>query len=223
MIFTYPGNIFIKRVGKENVFVKAIGGSKPKSNCISDELVKNNGQLMIDKSVKLFDMEKFVDNIQLEMKNSYPDRKLLEYQCLSCVAFVKDCRNIMELPVWVMIINIVALDLLKSRMIAMPTGPAGPTRPHGQSNEPTYTFQKFQPIPDCLEFHKPSASHTHVDHHKCSANRLTLRRWRALYGPLLPTLPPRDTERDLKIKKLREDLEEVRNKIGQIGKGHFIL
>ena len=167
---------------------------------------------MIDKSVKLFDMDRFVDNIQVELKNSYPDRKLLESQCISVVAFVRDCRNIMELPVWIMIVNVVALDLLKSKLIA-PVSAA----------HPNCSRALMEPIADCLEHHKPRGCKTHVDHHNCSANKLTLRRWKALYGPLLPQLPPRDVERDEKIKKLREELEEVRLKIGNIGKNKFIL
>ena len=203
------GNILIKRIGKENVFIKVWQTVGQKANCVSDELAKNNGQLMIDKSFKLFDMDKFVNNIQTELKNSYPDRKLLESQCISVVAFVRDCRNIMELPIWIMIVNIVALDLLKSKLIA----PA----------HPNCSRAVLEPIADCLEFHKCRGNKTHVDHHNCSANKLTLRRWRALYGPLLPLLPPRDVERDEKIKKLREELEEVRVKIGNIGKNNFIL
>ncbi|XP_054157595.1 uncharacterized protein LOC128955941 [Oppia nitens] len=218
------GNILIKRIGKENVFVKVWQLIGHKNNCLADDLVKNNGILMIDKSVKLFDMNKFVDNIQNELKNSYPDRRLLESQCISCVAFVRDCRNILELPIWIMIINIVALDLLKSKLIAPvanKTGSGGVISGVG-AGIPTCE-PKFELYGDCLEYHKPNPYHTHVDHHNCSANKLTLRRWRALYGPLLPLLPPRDVERDEKIRKLKEELEEVRIKIGNIGKNNFYL
>ncbi len=160
-------------------------------------------------------MEKFLENISNELKNSYPDRKHLESQCISCVAFVKDCRNILELPIWIMIINIVALDMLKTKLLTP-----------NLKNKSIPNLLNTQI--DCLEFHKnlnqDNQNHNHIDHHKCSANRLTIRRWKSLYPNVFgPLLPPRDYARDEKIRKLKQELEEVRVKIGNIGKNNFYL
>lgn len=46
----------------------------------------------------------------------YPDRKSLEAQCISCISFVRDYADVLQVPVWVMVINIVALDMLKSKL-----------------------------------------------------------------------------------------------------------
>ena len=38
------------------------------------------------------------------------------FQCISAVAFVKHETDILEQPCWVMLINIVAMDMLKSKI-----------------------------------------------------------------------------------------------------------
>jgi len=107
------GNILIKRIAKANVFVKT-----PESeNAVSNEIVKlPSGSLELDKPVKLFDMKKFQQNVARELKRAYPDRRKLECQCISAVAFVKNESDILEQPCWVMLINIVAMDMLKSKI-----------------------------------------------------------------------------------------------------------
>lgn len=40
----------------------------------------------------------------------------LPLQCISAVAFVKNETDILEQPCWVMLINIVAMDMLKSKI-----------------------------------------------------------------------------------------------------------
>merc|ERR1719284_2297994 len=107
------GNILIKRIAKANVFVKIPDGE----NAVSNEIVKlPAGTLELDKPVKLFDMKKFQQNVARELKRAYPDRRKLECQCISAVAFVKNESDILEQPCWVMLINIVAMDMLKSKI-----------------------------------------------------------------------------------------------------------
>lgn len=67
-------------------------------------------------SVQLFDMKKFQSNVNRELRRAYPDRRRLETQCLSAVAFVKSENDILECPIWVLIVNVVAMDMLKSKM-----------------------------------------------------------------------------------------------------------
>ncbi|RWS07394.1 uncharacterized protein B4U79_05248 [Dinothrombium tinctorium] len=110
------GNILIKRVGRSNVFVKGCSLLTKESTSIGSEIMKNNGRLEQDKAMKLFDMKKFQNNIEKEIGNSYPDRRKLENQCISAIAFVKDANDILDLPVWIMVINVVAIDMLKSKM-----------------------------------------------------------------------------------------------------------
>jgi hypothetical protein len=61
-------------------------------------------------------MKKFQSNVNRELRRSYPDRRRLETQCLSAIAFVKSENDVLDCPVWVLIINVVAMDMLKSKL-----------------------------------------------------------------------------------------------------------
>ena len=75
-----------------------------------------NGLLEPEKPFKLFDMKKFQQNVNREMKRAYPDRKKLECQCISTIAFSKNEPELLDSPIWVMLINVVALEMLKAKM-----------------------------------------------------------------------------------------------------------
>ena len=38
------------------------------------------------------------------------------FQCISTIAFVKNEAEVLDSPIWIMLINIVAMDMLKSKM-----------------------------------------------------------------------------------------------------------
>lgn len=61
-------------------------------------------------------MKKFQANVNRELSRSYPDRRRLETQCLSIINFVKSENDVLECPIWVMIVNVVAMDMLKSKL-----------------------------------------------------------------------------------------------------------
>jgi hypothetical protein len=62
-------------------------------------------------------MKKFRYDVVQELNNSsYPDRKILERKCVSCVSFVQDSPQLLQTPIWCLVINILALDLLKSKL-----------------------------------------------------------------------------------------------------------
>jgi len=107
------GNILVKRIAKEKVYVKQTS----EDNAIANDILKlPNGSLEAEKPVKLFDMKKFQQNVSREMRRAYPDRRKLECQCISAIAFVRNEQDILESPCWIMLINIVAMDMLKSKM-----------------------------------------------------------------------------------------------------------
>lgn len=107
------GNILIKRIAKSNVYVK----KTEQENAVANEILKlPNNALELDKPVKLFDMKKFQQNVTRELKRAYPDRRKLECQCISSVAFVKNESDLLEQACWVMLINVVAMDMLKSKI-----------------------------------------------------------------------------------------------------------
>jgi hypothetical protein len=110
------GNIIIKRMSNCDVFIR---GWDRESNSLSNDIVELSGELEFERSLKLFDMKKFQSNVARELRSSYPDRKKLESQCICAIAFVKDTPEVLDLCSWVLLINIVALDLLKSRFPAI--------------------------------------------------------------------------------------------------------
>lgn len=118
------GHIDIKRVSRCGIIVKSAAASSsnkslsdsPTLSAISPEILKGNGRIELDKVVRLFDMKKFIQNIDRELRNAYPDRKKLENQCIILIAFARDTTDILDLPCYVMIINIVAIDMLKSKI-----------------------------------------------------------------------------------------------------------
>lgn len=66
--------------------------------------------------LQLFDMKKFQQNVSRELRRAYPDRRRLECQCLSAVAFVRAEPDLLDCPIWVLVINVVAMDMLKSKL-----------------------------------------------------------------------------------------------------------
>lgn len=80
-------------------------------------------------------MKKFQSNVNRELRRAYPDRRRLETQCLSAIAFVKSENDILDCPIWVLIINVVAMDMLKSKL---PPGKRAPRTvlkfPHGRNS-----------------------------------------------------------------------------------------
>jgi len=113
------GNILIKRVSKSNIYVK----NTAEETAVSNDILKlPNGLLEMDKPFKLFDMKKFQQNVNREMKRQFPERNKLETQCISTIAFVKNEGEVLDSPIWIMLINIVALEMLGAKM-PKPTGP----------------------------------------------------------------------------------------------------
>ena len=120
------GNILVKRLSRAPVYVK----NTIEENSISNDILKlpNNGLLEpIDKPFKLFDMRKFQQNVNRELKRAFPDRKKLEAQCVSAISFVKNEQDLLYSPVWVMLINVVALEMLNAKM------PQGQQHPQGRT------------------------------------------------------------------------------------------
>ncbi|XP_017467142.1 PREDICTED: uncharacterized protein LOC108359689 isoform X2 [Rhagoletis zephyria] len=111
------GNILVRRYAKSNVYIKSTASNPNEETSIGADILKlPNQALESEKIVKLFDMKKFQSNVNRELRRAYPDRRRLETQCLSVVAFVKSENDILDCPIWVLIVNVVAMDMLKSKL-----------------------------------------------------------------------------------------------------------
>lgn len=111
------GNILIRRYSRSNVYVKSTVNNSKDETAIGSEILKlPNQALEIEKISKLFDVKRFQSNINRELKQAYPDRRRLELQCLSAISFVRTESDVLDCPIWVLVINVVAMDMLKTKM-----------------------------------------------------------------------------------------------------------
>lgn len=113
------GNILIKRVGRCSVYVKSLTNSPDGlGSCLGKDIIESKGKLEYKKVSTLFDIRSFQASITAELKTTYPQARKLESQCITAITFGKESGNIdlMESPSWIMIINIVALELLRSEL-----------------------------------------------------------------------------------------------------------
>lgn len=107
------GNILLKRLSKSPVYVK----NTPEDSAVSNDLIKlSNGLVDIEKPFRVFDMRKFQQNVNRELRRATPDRLRLESQCVTAISFVKNEPELLDSPIWVIIINIVALEMLKAKL-----------------------------------------------------------------------------------------------------------
>jgi hypothetical protein len=127
-------------------------------------------------------MKKFQQNVSRELKRAYPDRRKLEMQCITAIAFVKNDMELLNCPCWVMIVNIVAMDMLKSKM--PPVKQRSDIR-----NRPRI------PIPDEDPYSvagsgSSGSSGSHNGNTNSNGNSTTIKDRRSTDKP--PKLPPRD-------------------------------
>ena len=64
----------------------------------------------------VFDMRKFQIRMKKEIRKGSPNWKLLREEAVTTLVFVEARPEPLEQPLWVLVINVVALDLLRNRM-----------------------------------------------------------------------------------------------------------
>ena len=150
------GNILIKRISSPKGLVSNHPGvtveNITEESAISNDILKlPGGMLEVDKPFKVrkctclesamadknifsefqvFDMKKFQQNMNRELKRPFPDRHKLECQCISAISFggnpEGDSNNnkqkdVLDLPIWIMAINIVAMEMLRTKLPPPPS------------------------------------------------------------------------------------------------------
>ena len=126
---TQNGDILIKRDDNLNMFAFR---SKHSQHSTSDIILKQPyGLLQKDKTYKLFDMKKFQEHLSQELLTENPDWSELEKQVyfhlqiqmadfanfkqtVSIFTFAKFTEDVLEAPVWIVLINVVALHVIKT-------------------------------------------------------------------------------------------------------------
>lgn len=110
------GDILIKRLTRSNIRVQ---GCSEDYACLGQDLIESKGRLEMEKAMTLFQMKKLVASISAELRSTYPDQKRLERQCITCVSVDIESDNLLETPCWMMIINIVAMEVIKYKLPCM--------------------------------------------------------------------------------------------------------
>merc|ERR1719225_1283662 len=106
------GNILVKRLSRSNIYVK----NTMEENAVSNDILKlPNGVLEFEKPFKLFDMKKFQQNVNRELKRQYPELRKLERQCISMISFGSS-TDILDCPIWILCINVVAMEMLRTKI-----------------------------------------------------------------------------------------------------------
>merc|ERR1711936_161473 len=143
------GNILIKRLSKSPVYAK----NTSEENALSNEIIKlQNGLLDYEKPFKLFDMKKFQQNVNREIKRQYPDRRKLESQCISLVSFGTSSSDILDCPIWILIINVVAMEMLRTKIPPRDNGIYGAIWSNSSSQGQDKKEKKKQPGDDPYYF-----------------------------------------------------------------------
>lgn len=72
-------------------------------------------QLKYNKAEQIFDIQKFHQCITLLKNTNVETMRLIQMQCIHCIQFVLREDYILQHPCWIVLINIVALDMFWSK------------------------------------------------------------------------------------------------------------
>ncbi|KRX16611.1 hypothetical protein T07_6980 [Trichinella nelsoni] len=129
------GNILAKRRGHSPVIVQ--GANCPDMHCLGKDVITIEGHLEVQRAIKVkflfytkpeiyslclllilfkvFDMRLFKEAVEIEFRRSKPDMRKLFYKSVVRISLVKDDPHPLKTPCWIMVINLVALDVLNSK------------------------------------------------------------------------------------------------------------
>uniref|UniRef100_A0A5S6R4V4 Metalloendopeptidase n=1 Tax=Trichuris muris TaxID=70415 RepID=A0A5S6R4V4_TRIMR len=108
------GNVLAKRRGRSPVIVQ--GSKSPETHCLSTDVINARGRLDVQRVAKIFDMRAFKEAIDLEFSLPNADEQKLLYKSAVRISLVKEECHPLKTPCWLMLINIVAVDVLISRL-----------------------------------------------------------------------------------------------------------
>ena len=115
------GIIGLDKIGKGCSFEMDNGGNILASNLSNKALFfkqvdEDSTKKVIDKKpFKLFDMNRFQTHTKKEFKKNSPDWNKLRIGSATSLSFVEHNVECLEQPLWMLLINVVALDFLRSR------------------------------------------------------------------------------------------------------------
>ena len=118
------GFVEVTRTGRTEVSVQsALSLQRPTSHPHSTLPRRRPGRLSEDQSLLMFDMTKLKRN----MADSFMyhgaasrNRRELELECVTTLSFVRQSENILDQPCWLILINLVSLDFLRTSLAQQP-------------------------------------------------------------------------------------------------------
>ena len=112
------GNIYGHLKEPRNVFLKETRRNKEEErfSCQSDELILRKGRLKFGVFERIFDMKKFLKYLNNELSKDRPEICHLEDLCFSVITFGKPETELLDSPVWIMVINVIALEMLHTNL-----------------------------------------------------------------------------------------------------------
>ena len=115
------GFVQAKRTGKTEVAVQsAVSVSRRWGDTLGRRRAVH--QLDTDQTSVMFDMERLKRNMaeSLMYGTNRKNKRDLELECVSTMSFVRSSENILEQPCWIIIINLVSLDFLRTSLAQQP-------------------------------------------------------------------------------------------------------
>ncbi|CAD5229159.1 unnamed protein product [Bursaphelenchus okinawaensis] len=126
------GNLKAMAGGSTPVIVQNVRDSVGRNVCMSEGLIQSHGRLPCRSNdynskennvVKIFDIKKFERYVKsLKLESESEKQHLLGRSCVR-IALVKDGQEMAKTPCWFMIINIIAVDMIKDRISELSSVP----------------------------------------------------------------------------------------------------
>ncbi|XP_074600941.1 uncharacterized protein LOC141854971 [Brevipalpus obovatus] len=107
------GSLRIVNKSRVNIFAKSWNFEDSKS---PHDTFLSTLKIVPGKSCTIFDMDTFLDKLDQEVRTPCPVRNKLERQTICIVAIGSDSIDMINIPCWLIIINLVALDILRAKM-----------------------------------------------------------------------------------------------------------
>ena len=123
------GFVEVTRTGRTEVSVQsALSLQRPVSHPHSTLPRRRPGRLSEDQSLLMFDMTKLKRNMAdsfMYHGAAVRNRRELELECVTTLSFVRQSENILEQPCWLILINLVSLDFLRTSLAQQPGSKLG--------------------------------------------------------------------------------------------------
>lgn len=109
------GNLILRKMTHLSVQIKDwLQQLTDGTGSLSDDVIALQGKIPYNKPIKVFDIDRFANNLRVELEKPMPNRRRLAKQCIIPIAFGKNVFNLLNSPSWLMVVNVHALRMIES-------------------------------------------------------------------------------------------------------------